>query len=235
MPQTPEIPVLTLDGPSGTGKGTVGRIVAARLGWHYLDSGAVYRAFALIADEQRLSPQDTDKLAEFSRNLSIDFGPDPATPGVFCNGRNLTEEIRSERCGELASRFAAVNEVRVLLLNLQRGTRRRPGLVADGRDMGTTVFPDALVKIFLDAATEVRAERRYKQLKEKGFDVSLARLRQDMAERDARDSSRAVSPLVMAPDAIRIDTSEMTVEEVVVKVLRIVSSRIDDSFASRAR
>ncbi len=222
-----DAPVLAIDGPSGTGKGTVGRLVAARLDWHYLDSGAVYRVFAYMADDNGISHHDIDKLTDFSRNLRMSFAPDPSAPAIFCNDLDLTEAIRTERCGELASLYAAVPEVRSVLLDLQRAQQRPPGLVADGRDMGSTVFPDAEVKIYLDASAEERARRRYKQLKEKGFDVSLARLRQEMGERDRRDASRAASPLVVAADASRIDTSDMTIVEVVDAVTRLVETRLD--------
>ncbi len=233
MPDQPEPPVLALDGPSGTGKGTVGRLLAGRLGWHYLDSGAVYRVFAYLADKDGILPEEEGKLTDFSRNLEIRFDPDPAVPGVYGNGADLTQVIRTERCGELASRYAAVPSVRTALLALQRGQQRPPGLVADGRDMGSTVFPAARIKIYLDASASVRAERRYKQLKEKGFDVSLARLRQDMAERDRRDASRAASPLAMPADAVRIDTSDLTIAEVVERVMHLVSRQLEDGAATR--
>lgn len=223
-PTDSRAPVLTLDGPSGTGKGTVGRLVAGRLGWHYLDSGAVYRLLGLIAEDRGISPEDADQLHELSTNLDIEFSSDPDDPGVWCNGVDISERIRTESCGEIASRFAAVPEVREILLELQRATRRIPGLVADGRDMGTVVFPDAEVKVYLDASPGVRAERRYKQLKEKGSDVNLARLHREMAARDERDANRSVSPLSMAKDACRIDTSAMTIDEVVAAVLELVTS-----------
>lgn len=224
-----DAPVVTLDGPSGTGKGTVGRIVAARLVWHYLDSGAVYRVFGCMADDAGISPHDIDRLTEFAAGLRMNFSSDAHEPKVFCNDRDLTAEIRTERCGELASRYAVVAEVRALLLGVQRAQRRPPGLVADGRDMGTTVFPDAPVKIYLHASADERAERRYKQLKAKGLDVNLARLRRDMAERDARDAGRAVSPLAMAAGATRIDTTELSIEAVVAKVLAIVEAKVRPS------
>ena len=221
-----EAPVVTLDGPSGTGKGTVGRIVAATLGWHYLDSGAVYRVFGYMASEEGILPEDKCKLAEFSKRLDMFFAPDPGDPRIVCNGMDLTEVIRTEACGALASRYAASAPVRELLLKVQRAQRRAPGLVADGRDMGTSVFPDAPAKIFLEASPDVRVDRRYKQLKEKGFDVNLSALRREMAERDARDANREASPLFRAPDAVLIDTSDMDIETVVRAVLSIVEERI---------
>lgn len=219
MPPTTEVPVLAIDGPSGTGKGTVSTAIADRLGWHYLDSGAIYRVFGWIADENGISAEDVDQLSELSSGLRIRFGAGDEQGRIWCNGRELDPSIRGERGGELASRYAAVPRVRSLLMTLQRSCRRPPGLVADGRDMGTTVFPDAALKIYLDARAEVRAERRYKQLKEKGFDGSLARLREEMEARDARDATRSASPLAMAGDAVRIDTSEMAIDEVVAAVL----------------
>lgn len=233
MPDRSDAPVVALDGPSGTGKGTVGRLVAERLGWHYLDSGAVYRVYAYMANEAGIMPEEESKLTEFARNLVMRFDTDPGTPGVFANGLDLTEVIRTERCGELASRYAAIAAVRAALLELQRSQQRPPGLVADGRDMGSTVFPSAAIKIYLDANAAVRAERRHKQLKGKGFDVSLARLRQEMAERDRRDASRLASPLAMPADAVRIDTSDLSIEAVVESVMNLVDERLDSGAATR--
>ncbi len=225
MPGTDAIPVLTLDGPGGTGKGTVGRRVAELLGWRYLDSGAIYRAFSIACHDRGIFPEDKQKIEELGRTIQIVLDPRGVPGGVECDGRDMTDRIRDERCGELASRYASIPEVREVLLELQRRQRSAPGLVADGRDMGSRVFPDATVKIYLDAALDVRAERRYKQLMEKGFDGSLARLREDIAARDARDSSRSASPMTMAPDAIPIDTSNMAIEEVVDEILGRVSAR----------
>ncbi len=233
MTKQNNIPVLTLDGPSGTGKGSVGKIVAHRLGWHYLDSGAVYRVFALLADEAGFSEQDYGSLEKLGNDLVIDFGIEAGRDTVICNGRELSAQIRQESCGELASRYAAVARVRALLLDLQRAQKRGAGLVADGRDMGTTVFPRAEVKIYLVASADVRAERRYKQLREKGFSVNLARLRENMMERDARDASRASSPMMMADDAVLLDTSDLAIEEVIEKVLSLVENRQVEGQATR--
>ncbi|GJL81915.1 MAG: cytidylate kinase [marine bacterium B5-7] len=234
MPAT-DIVTVAIDGPSGTGKGTISKRLAECHGWGYLDSGALYRVFAILADEEGILPTDIDKLNNFAATLNIDFKTDSGGYHVYANGRDMTQLIREEGAGTIASKFAVIPEIRALLMGLQRDQRRAPGLVADGRDMGTTVFPDALVKIFLDARPEIRAERRYKQLKEKGFDGSLARLREEMAERDDRDANRSVSPMVMAVDAIRVDTSDMSVEEVVARVEEIVNERLGASGVNTPR
>ena len=227
MRQTERAPVLTLDGPGGTGKGTVGRLVAERLQWHYLDSGAIYRAFAVMANDSGIIPDDAPTISEFARGLDLRLDAGGVPGRVVCNGRDVSREIGSETCGDLASRYASIPEVREALLVLQRDQRMAPGLVADGRDMGTRVFPDAEVKIYLDASLDVRVQRRYKQLMEKGLDGSLARLREEMAARDARDASRSASPMMTAPDAIPIDTSDMSIGEVVEEVLGYVAARVD--------
>ncbi len=215
--------MLAIDGPSGAGKGTVGQTVATRLGWHYLDSGALYRALALAARARGLEPADIERLGQLAAELDIRFGAGPeGAARVFVDGRDVSDALRGEQCGRDASAFGAVPEVRRALLQVQREARRLPGLVADGRDMGTVVFPDALVKIFLTASAEVRAERRYKQLKDKGLDVTLLRIGQEIHGRDDRDARRATSPLVPAADAHFIDTSSLTVDDVVDRVLQQV-------------
>ncbi|TAM47464.1 MAG: (d)CMP kinase, partial [Gammaproteobacteria bacterium] len=201
---TDRIPVLALDGPSGSGKGTVGQALAERLGWHFLDSGALYRVLGIAAaakSEQTL--QDPDALAEIARTMDIRFVPQPggAPVRVVLNGTDIGDRLRTEDSGRLASIVAAVPAARAALLDKQHAFRQVPGLVADGRDMGTTVFPDAILKIFITASPEVRAERRYKQLKEKGFDANLRRLLDEIRDRDARDAARAASPLKPAADA----------------------------------
>jgi cytidylate kinase len=220
------VPVLTVDGPSGSGKGTVGRRVAARLGWHFLDSGALYRVLALAALEGSVGLEDGAALAALARGLDVRFegSPEAGEPVVLLGGRDVSRELRSEASGAAASRVAAHPEVRAALLECQRAFRRPPGLVADGRDMGTTVFPDAAAKVFLDASPEERALRRYNQLKRKGMHASLCELVEEVAKRDARDRSRSASPLRAASDAVVVDTTGLPVEVVVDRVLALARS-----------
>lgn len=221
---TPEpVPVLTIDGPSGAGKGTVSRAVAARLGWHLLDSGAIYRAVAHAVQRDGVDLTDVDALAAAAGEVQIAFVDEHPEDDirVVVDGEDATDQIRTETCGSLASRIAAVPAVREILLAKQRSFRRAPGLVADGRDMGTVVFADAPFKVFLVASPEERATRRYKQLKGKDAGVTLAPLLSDIRERDARDAARAVAPLKPAADALLIDTTEMPVATVVSRVLAV--------------
>jgi CMP/dCMP kinase len=225
---SPVVPVLAIDGPSGSGKGTVSRLVAARLGWQLLDSGALYRIVAYAGAAQHLAPDDVDGHATLARRLLIRFGSRPDGGEQVLLGpaeADITDAIRTEEAGMGASRVAAWPPVREALLDRQRGFARPPGLVADGRDMGTVVFPDAALKIFLTATPEERARRRHNQLKDKGSGVSLAALSREIAERDARDSSRAVSPLRAASDAHIVDSTQMGVGEVVDHVLGLARER----------
>ena len=221
-----DVRVLTLDGPSGTGKGTVGRALAAELGWHYLDSGAIYRIFALLASEAGIAPSEVEELERFARSQKIDFELGEDDIIIRCNGRDRTADIRSETAGDAASRYAVIPQVRTVLLELQRRQARPPGLVADGRDMGTVVFPTALMKVFLTASPEIRLERRSKQLREKGFSVNLPQLRLEMAERDKRDATRKSAPMAAASDAIIIDTSLLTIDEVLGEIRGKLSERM---------
>lgn len=212
-----KVPVITLDGPSGSGKGTISTRLASKLGWHYLDSGAIYRALAHAAGLAGVT--ESGEAAELARGLQLAFRPAPdGGAAVLLDDADITDVIRTEECGALASRFAAEPAVREALLQRQRDFRQAPGLVADGRDMGTVVFPDAGHKIYLTASAEVRAERRHKQLKQKGINDSIARLLEVIRERDARDEGRETSPLKPAADAIVLDTSDMSLEEVVESV-----------------
>ena len=216
-----DVPVIAVDGPSGSGKGTLCSLLAERLGWHLLDSGALYRIVAAVALARGLPLDDAAILAAAARRLSVRFEGE----AVWVDGANLTDQIRTEPVSEGASRVAALAPVREAILDLQRAQRRAPGLVADGRDMGTVVFPDAPLKIFLDASVEVRAERRYNQLKNKGLSVSLAGLLASIRERDERDRGRAVAPLRPAADAILIDSTAMSIDEVLDRVLDAAAAR----------
>ena len=214
------VPVVAIDGPSGSGKGTIGRLLAQKLGWHYLDSGALYRLVALAALRRHLDFGDTAALAATAATLNARFTPAAAADRIYLEDTDVSAELRTERAGDAASKVAAVPEVRTALLKRQRDFAVPPGLVADGRDMGTVVFPDASLKVVLTASAEARAMRRHKQLKEKGIDVSLPDLSWDIAQRDARDANRTVAPFKPAPDAHVIDSTSLTPEEVVAHILQ---------------
>ena len=219
------VPVLTIDGPSGSGKGTISREVARRLGWHYLDSGALYRAVGLAASWANLDLSDAPALVRCAFDTDIGFRADgDAEPRVVVNGVDATDELRTETAGAAASAIAAIPEVRAALTSRQRAFRQAPGLVADGRDMGTVIFPDATIKVFLTASAEERAQRRHKQLKDKGVSVTLDGLLREILARDARDASRAVAPLRPAVEAVCVDTTGQGVTAVVERVLALVPS-----------
>jgi cytidylate kinase len=221
------VPVIAIDGPSGSGKGTVSRRVAEALGYHLLDSGALYRLVALAGEEAGLDPDDRDGHAALARSLAAVFTFDEqGNERILLEGNDVTGPVRSERTGAAASRVAAWPPVRQALLERQRAYRRLPGLVADGRDMGSVVFTDAELKVFLTASSEERARRRHKQLKEKGLSVNLAALSAEIDERDRRDASREVAPLVACEDAVTIDTTSLQVDSVVKKVLALARERI---------
>ena len=224
-----KVPVVAIDGPSGTGKGTVAAEVAGRLGWHVLDSGALYRAFAYAARIKGVNPDDFQEAVDIDVDSQITFQSSADEVRIILAGEDVTDAVRGEEGGRAASAYAAIPAVRSILLARQRAARKLPGLVADGRDMGTVVFSDADAKIFLDASPKVRAERRYKQLKEKGFDVNLARLEKEITERDRKDATRAESPLIPAEDAFRVDTSHKSIDEVVEQVMVFVHSCLRNS------
>jgi cytidylate kinase len=213
---TSTIPVIAIDGPTASGKGTVAHRVATRLGFHYLDSGALYRLTALSALRRQVPLNDEHALAKLAEGLLCNF----AGGEISLANENVTSAIRAEKVGNTASKIAALPSVRHALVGLQHGFRTEPGLVADGRDMGTVIFPDAQLKVFLTASVEARAQRRYKQLIDKGFSANMQDLLKDLRERDARDSDRAIAPLKPAEGAYLLDTSDMTADEAVDQVLR---------------
>jgi len=208
------IPVITIDGPSGSGKGTIAQLLAKDLGWHYLDSGAIYRVLAQAAIKHNVDFSDEQKLAEMAQKLDLVFSLEKDELLVILEGVDVSTLIRSEQAGNAASKVAALPLVRAALLDRQRAFCQSPGLITDGRDMGTVVFPDADYKVFLTASAQIRAERRYKQLKEKGIESNLADLVAEISERDIRDSQRKVAPLRPAADALQLDSSSMGIDAV---------------------
>ncbi|RUR12187.1 (d)CMP kinase [Legionella sp. km772] len=221
------IPIITLDGPSGTGKGTLCHLLAKHLKWNMLDSGAIYRVLAFAARKHKLNLQDIEPLISLALVLNLRFeSSDANETQVILDEVNISQEIRSEQCGQDASTIAAIPEVRAALLERQRSFAQLPGLVTDGRDMGTVVFPEAVLKVFLYADEQERAKRRYLQLKEKQINVSLAQVVEDLAKRDTRDTARTHAPLRPADDAIKIDTTSLSIVQVFNNVLKLIDDRL---------
>lgn len=220
-------PVITIDGPSGSGKGTVAALLAGKLGWNFLDSGALYRLLAFAARNHGVDLTNEESLKVLAAHLDVQFGASSAGRGmqIILEGEDVTQEIRNETVGAGASQVAALPAVREALLQRQKAFREAPGLVADGRDMGTVVFPDAPLKIFLTASAEERARRRFLQLKQKGDDVNLASLLDEIRARDQRDTERTVAPLRPADDAVQLDSTSLTVEEVLDRILAEADQR----------
>ena len=219
------VPVITVDGPSGSGKGTICAMLATDLGWHLLDSGALYRITGLAASRRGIPLNDEHAVAAVAAALDVEFIPGAEGVNVILEGDDVTRTIRTEEVGSLASQVAALPAVRKALLQRQRDFRNAPGLIADGRDMGTVVFSDAPVKVFLTASAEERGRRRFEQLRSKGFDASLRALVEDIRARDERDTNRAVAPLRPAEDALVIDSTALTITEVRDQILTLIRDK----------
>lgn len=215
------IPVLTIDGPSGAGKGTVSRLIAKKLGWNYLDSGSIYRSLAIALMQQSIALTNEAEIVRVAETMDLAFECGDELI-VKLNGDDITPQLGLETTGNTASIIAVLPKVRQALLHKQQSFKQAPGLVADGRDMGTVVFPDAPNKVFLTASAMERAQRRYKQLKEKGIDANLSSLINDIEERDRRDRERATAPLAMAENALYIDSSDMSIDAVIEEILKLI-------------
>lgn len=219
-------PVVTIDGPSGAGKGTVSTLLAKHLNWNFLDSGAIYRVLAIASVHHQIQSDDEAGLVPLASSLDVSFKTSSEGSTIILEGEDVTDAIRTEEIGSIASKVASLPRIREALLRRQRAFKEAPGLVADGRDMGTVVFPHADAKIFLTASAEERARRRYNQLKEKGHDVNIARLLADIQARDDRDANRSVAPLVPADDALVLDSTNLNVEQVLEKVKDFVDKQL---------
>jgi cytidylate kinase len=225
-------PVITIDGPSGAGKGTVSTLLAKKLGWHFLDSGAIYRVLAVASLHHKIPPEDEIGLLPLASGLDVNFETTENGVRVILEGEDVSDTIRTESVGATASKIASLPSIREALLRRQRGFKQSPGLVADGRDMGTVVFPEAHVKIFLTASAEERADRRFNQLKDKGHNVSMSRLLNDIKARDERDANRTVAPLVPAKDALVLDSTELNLEQVLEKIEMFIEEKLTKTSTS---
>ena len=225
-------PVITIDGPSGAGKGTVSTLLAKKLGWHFLDSGAIYRVLAVASIHHQIPADDESGLLPLASGLDVNFETTDKGVRVVLEGEDVSDTIRTEEVGATASKIASLPSIREALLRRQRGFKQAPGLVADGRDMGTVVFPEAHVKIFLTASAEERADRRFKQLKDKGHDVSILRLLDDIKARDERDANRTIAPLVPAKDALVLDSTELNIEQVLEKIELFIEEKLTKASTS---
>ncbi|MEI6896944.1 MAG: (d)CMP kinase [Psychromonas sp.] len=219
--------IITIDGPSGSGKGTVCHLLATKLGWNLLDSGALYRILAFAALQQKIALDSSTELATLALNLDVAFVSNEGVVDTILNGDNVGDKLRTEVVAEAASRVASIQIVRDALLERQKAFYQAPGLIADGRDMGTVVFPDAPLKVFLDASAEERAQRRFYQLQNKGFDVKVAQILSEIKERDYRDRNRSVAPLRPASDAVEIDSTSLTIDEVVMQIVDLINFKFN--------
>jgi cytidylate kinase len=223
------VPIITLDGPSGTGKGTLCHLLAHHLKWNVLDSGAIYRVLAYAARKNKVDLQDIKQLIDLAHSLNLHFESHNESPVTILDNEEISAAIRSEQCGQDASQIAVIPEIRKALLQRQRDFAKPPGLVTDGRDMGTIVFPNALLKVFLYANAEERAKRRYLQLKEKEINVSLAQVVEELAKRDVRDTQRSHAPLKPAEDAVHIDTTRLSIVQTFEYVLKLINERLSNT------
>jgi cytidylate kinase len=225
-------PVITIDGPSGAGKGTASSLLAKKLGWHFLDSGAIYRVLAVASLHHQIPAEDELGLLPLASGLDVNFETTENGVRVILEGEDVSDTIRTEEVGATASKIASLPSIREALLRRQRGFKQAPGLVADGRDMGTVVFPEAQVKIFLTASAEERADRRFKQLKDKGHDVNVPRLLADIKARDERDANRTIAPLVPAKDALVLDSTKLDIEQVLERIEMFIEEKLTKASTS---